>query len=294
MSEPISSPNQAEVLRLQRILEETLDRYPGESEEERADALVRTLRSELSGVTGAGRASLLAALAALYPEERVATAPAAGDRRAQQRLQDEVVRLREALAAAQESATAAPKRATSTEPMVAEIVNVLVGSSRRPGAALAEGVDERMLGVLKALVELVESLARGYLSVTAEPDHTMAGHLQSVIADELEGRRPAGSVKALLEEIRHQVGNQILAFRKACDMGARELLRQIAPGALADSERGGGLFYHRKIWERFEARYEELRRADSIYETYFDGAWRRVLLSLKTQRAGTKDDDEDA
>jgi hypothetical protein len=113
----------------------------------------------------------------------------------------------------------------------------------------------------------------------------MAGRVQTILAEELLGKAPAGTVEAMLSQLERQVGGQILAFREACDNGAQNLLRQVAPAAItAASARervtllGRQPFYYRENWERFEKKHEELRTADNLYETYFDGAYRNALL----------------
>jgi hypothetical protein len=292
MSEPSSPDVQTDVLRVQRILEEALDRHADQSEAARAEALTRTLRAEVAALASASRGPVLAALAALYPEEPAITVgPAASDGQATRRLEEEVQRLREALAAAQATpATPSPAPAPPSGPLLGELAKVIVGSSRRAALAGTPGAEERMLGVIRALLDLAAGLARGYLSVGLEADKTMAGHLQMVMADEVEGKRPAGSVKALLEQMRQQIGIQVLAFRRACDVGARELLRQLAPGSLAAAAGKSRLFYYKECWDAFEARYEELRRADNIFETYFDVAFQREMRGLLTRATREKDE----
>jgi len=70
MSEPNPSDVQAEALRLQRLLDETLDRHVGRPEAERIDAVVQALRGELGATPAATRAGLLAELRALVGSHR--------------------------------------------------------------------------------------------------------------------------------------------------------------------------------------------------------------------------------
>jgi hypothetical protein len=288
MSGPGSLDMQAEATRVQRVLEAALDRHAGRGEEERAEALARTLRAELSGLPAERRGPILEALLALYPA--APAAPPAGDRDAERRLEREVEALQAALAAARAAPPEAPAPAAAAGALAEAVVRVLVGTSRDPKALLAGGAvtEERLVGLLRVLVAFVAEISRTYLGATADPDKTMAGHLQSVLADELQGRRQAGSLEALLEQLRRQLGGQLVAFREACESGAQNLLRQLTPSAIADGSGSEGVrifgsrpFYHRECWERFEARWEELRKADNLYETYFDGAFRRTQLRAR-------------
>src|SRR5262245_34825992 len=97
MQEPSSSDTQAEAVRVQRVLEETLDRYAGRSEAQRIEALVDALRAELGTRPAAARAPLLAALRSFTPPEAAVapTVPTAAVRE----LEAEVERLRRDLAA---------------------------------------------------------------------------------------------------------------------------------------------------------------------------------------------------
>src|SRR4029453_17648955 len=72
-----SSDCQAIGVRIQRLLDETLDRHAAGSEAEPAPALADTLPVELSGAPPAERAPVLATLRALHPDVAPAGAPAA-------------------------------------------------------------------------------------------------------------------------------------------------------------------------------------------------------------------------
>jgi hypothetical protein len=284
MSDP--SFSDAQVIRVQRVLEETLDRYAGQDESERAEALARTLRAELSALPAATRAPLLGALVGLYPEPPVVpTGAPAGDGHAQRRLEQENERLRVALAAAQArpEKEAAPTPVASGGALYEEIGRLLVGPARRGAPAAVPGAEQRMVGVLRALVDFASSLARGYLSVGLDPDKTMAGHLHVVIADELEGKRPAGSVKGLFEQMRQQIGSQVMAFREACEAGSRELLGQLDPESIGAEAEKSRLFQNTNFRKILERRYGELINADNIFETYFDVAFQRTMRSLLKQ-----------
>jgi hypothetical protein len=275
-------------LRLRATLEELLDRHADTGEAARSEALVRSLRHEAAALPGKSKAAVLTALRALYPDDPTPAASAGGTSATQRRLEQEIARLRDALAEARAAAGAAAAAAPAQAPPPApagefarRMASVLVGGA---DAAAGPEAEERIAGIVGVLQGFAAGLARTYLGATAEPDRTMAGHFQAVLADEIAGRRPAGSVEALLEQIRRQIGAQLVAFREACDAGAQNLLKQISPHAVADGAKEGvkfaGMrpFWHRECWERFEARWEDLRTSDNLYETYFDGAFRRALL----------------
>jgi hypothetical protein len=281
MGDRTSIPVEAQLIRVQRVLDEALDRFVGRDEAERVDGLAAALHAELVALPPSARDPLLAALAAAHPAPVAVAAPAAdgGERR---RLEQENARLREALAAAQARVPDAP----TADPTAAEVVKILVGPARRPGAARPPGSEERALAVLRALVEFLASVARTYLGVGLDADRTMAGHFHAVVADEIEGKRPAGTVKKLLDQMRFQMGNQVLAFRGACDTGARELLRQLDPEAIAaEADTSRRFFAQGKYWEAFQARYQELQRADDLFQVYFEVAWKRITRELMNQAA---------
>src|SRR5262245_5240501 len=101
-----SSDCQAIGVRIQRLLDETLDRHAAGSEAERAQALRDPLRVELGALPAAERAPVLATLRALHPDIAPAGAPVArGPSLREVELETEVERLRAALA---EHAEAAP------------------------------------------------------------------------------------------------------------------------------------------------------------------------------------------
>lgn len=295
MGEPSLSEIQAEAVRVQRALEHVLDRHAGSGESERSAALARALGAELSKLAAPSQALVLSALAALYPEELAATAPAPGDRAAASRLEQEVADLKGALQRAKVQGAAPRSTTPLPTDLVAALVQAVAGGRGAASITTPDG-QQRLVAITMSLVSFASGLARTYLGVTAEPDKTMAGHLQAVLADELEGRRPAGSADALLEQIRRQIGGQLVAFREACESGARNLLKQIAPSAIADGTQRkakvsiGGVrpFYYRECWEAFEAQWEELKAADNIYETYFDGGFRGALLRARSHETGPK------
>jgi hypothetical protein len=264
MGDPTQSQVAVHASRVQRVLEEALDRYVGHAEGERMEGLIQTLRSEVQALP-------------------------AGE--AHRQLEQEVERLRQDLAAAQaRSAAAPPVEVRSGGVGADDLAKALVGPMRRTGGANAEGSQERALAIVQALSEFVVNVARGYLSVGLDPDKTMAGLFNAVMADEMDGKRPVGSVKKLLDQMRVQIGQQVLAFRKACDAGARELLRQLDPEAIAAETGASRFFSHQKYWEALQVRYAELQRADDLFDVYFGVAFEREMRGrVKQGRPGNGD-----
>jgi hypothetical protein len=290
MGDPTQSQVAVHASRVQRVLEEALDRYVGHAEGERMEGLIQTLRSEVQALPAQARAEVLAALGALYPEP-VAVHRSDVDGEAHRQLEQEVERLRQDLAAAQaRSAAAPPVEVRSGGVGADDLAKALVGPMRRTGGANAEGSQERALAIVQALSEFVVNVARGYLSVGLDPDKTMAGLFNAVMADEMDGKRPVGSVKKLLDQMRVQIGQQVLAFRKACDAGARELLRQLDPEAIAAETGASRFFSHQKYWEALQVRYAELQRADDLFDVYFGVAFEREMRGrVKQGRPGNGD-----
>ena len=286
MQEPSPSDTQAEAVRVQRVLEETLDRYAGRSEAERTEALVDALRAELGTRPAAARAPLLAALRSFTPPE-AAVAPSVPTA-ALRELEAEVERLRRDLAA-RELAPPVAAQAPAGPPgdLARRVAAVLLGTGRDAEKLLAGGAEAeaRLVAILAALVEFAGRLGRVYLGATTDAERTMAGRTQALIADALEGRIDIDDLTRVLEQIYQQIGGQLLAFREACDSGAKELLKQLAPAAVETASAKGATvvggrrpFFYRECWEWFEKRYEELRTADHLFESYFNGAFRRALL----------------
>lgn len=264
-------------MRIQRALDDTLDRHAARPSSERIGALAETLRAELDRVSREQRRPVVDALRALNPdEERVVGIANAGPSAREAELEAEVERLRAALAERPQPA-AAPSAAGGA------LVTMLVGSSREREAWLADADGEqRLVATVRALLQFVGELGRAYLRATSDDDHTMAGRIEAEIAAAVTGR--SEELTATLETLARQIGGQLLAFRRACDDGARELLRQLAPAAIeADATKASSgmsrrLFFYNECWEIFAKRYEELRGADDLYPTYFDGAYRKALL----------------
>src|SRR5436309_1903321 len=123
MGDPTSFDVEAQVVRVQRVLDEALDRYVGQNERERSDALVNALRTEVSALPAARRDELVAALQGLYPEPPApVAAPADGETR--RRLEQENERLRDALTAAQAKAVLAPVSVRSGDPVAEQLVKI--------------------------------------------------------------------------------------------------------------------------------------------------------------------------
>jgi hypothetical protein len=163
----------------------------------------------------------------------------------------------------------------------------MLGPGRDPERVLADGpaAEARILAALATLVEFASRLGRVYLGATAEADRTMAGRVQALVADVIEGRASPEGLRDLFERMFQQIGGQLLAFREACEAGARNFLKQLSPAAIEAATAKGATtvggrrpFFYRECWEWFQQRYEELRAADHLYESYFDGAFRAALL----------------
>lgn len=289
---PDASPPEIEAaaLRIEQVLQETLDRYVGGDGAARGEAIFQALRAELRALPADARGGVLAALQALHPVDVVVPATPAGPSVREGELEAEVERLRAQVA----THTAAP---APSGRLAERVARALLGSARDVGRFLAQGgaAEDRLVEAIEALVGFAGQLGRVYGGATADSDRTMAGRFEGLLADAVEGRRSAPVLRDLFDGMYQQIGRQILAFREACETGTRNFLKQISPGAIeADSAKGatqvGGRrpFFYRECWEYFEKRYEELRMADHLYESYFDGAFRSALLrqSQEQERTG--------
>jgi hypothetical protein len=279
-----SSDCQAIAVRIQRLLDETLDRHAGGSEAERAQALADTLRIELSALPIAERAPVLATLRALHPDVAPpGVQPGRGPSLREVELEAEVERLRAALAARPEPSPA-PVAAAPGETERA-LVAALAGSGADVEALLADpALPARATAVARALMEFAERLGRVFLGATADADRTMAGRVRGLAVDVVRGRADPDALAESLERISRQIGGQLLAFREACEAGARDLLKQIAPAAI-EAEAGRTtsgvsrrLFFYKECWELLAQRHEALRTSDELFELYFNGAYRGALL----------------
>lgn len=275
------STAQSHAARIQAALEATLDRHAAGDDDARADALAGVLREQLRALPAAARADVVAALRALQPAAPPGAAPP--DRaalEAMEALRAEVAALRGAPA----GAPATPV-ARAPEGLARDVAGLLLGSRHDPDAFLAETPDAeaRLLHLVRALFDFAESLGRVYLGATADADRTMAGRLAGSLGDALAA--DAGDAAAPLDVLKQRIGGQLVAFREACEVGARQLLRQLDPAAIeAEAAKGATailgrkLFLERECWEAYQRRHAELRDAEQLYATFFDGAFRRALL----------------
>jgi hypothetical protein len=276
MSEPSSINVQTEVLRLQRVVVDLLEQHSNRSSEERVEALVQALRGPIEMLQFPARGEVLSALGGLYG--------ASSSVEVSTRLRELEVENRRLEMALATRPTAAPAPAANPE-LEAALFEALGLGERAKALRLGDqDLERRLIGVLQPLLAFFSELVRSYLGATLDPDRTMGGRFGSLLAEEIEGTAPEGSVAIMIGQIRQQIGAQLLAFREACDSGARDLLRQLAPPALAAGAGEGGVrllgarpFYYRECWGNFEKKYEELRTADNVYEAYFDGAFRKAL-----------------
>jgi hypothetical protein len=284
----MSSDCHAIAVRIQRLLDEALDRHASGSEVERVQALVDTLRVELRGVSADDRGPTLAALRALNAEAELpgARAPQPPALR-ELELEAEVERLR-AVVSEQPALSATPPGETERA-----LLRALVGSGQDVDGLLADpALASRAASVARSLVEFTERLGRVFLGATAEADHTMAGRVRGLVTDVVLGRAEPGVLAEAFEQIFQQIGGQLLAFREACETGARDLLRQLGPAAIeAEAARSGTgvgrrFFFHKECWELFGQRHEVLRGSDELFETYFNGPYRGALLRQAQGRPG--------
>jgi hypothetical protein len=275
-------------VRIQRLLDETLDRHASGSEVERVHALVDTLRVELRGVAVSDRAPILAALRALNPEPDLlgSRAPPALTVR-ELELEAEVERLRAVLVEQPLVPATAPGETERA------LVQALVGSGRDVDALLVDpAMASRAASVARSLVEFTERLGRVFLGAIAEADHTMAGRVRGLVTDVVVGRAEPDVLADAFESIFRQIGGQLLAFREACEIAARDLLKQLGPAAIeAEVARAGTgvgrrFFFHKECWELFAQRHEVLRSSDELFETYFNGPYRGALLRQAQGRRG--------
>ena len=272
---------QAIAVRIQRLLDAALDRYAGGSEAERLQALVDTLRTALRGLPATERAPTLAALRALNPDVEPAGPRAPhGPSARELDLEAEIERLRAALA--EHAASPAPSPPGETE---RALVQALTGTGQDLGALLADpALASRVAAVARALVEFTERLGRVFLGATADADRTMAGRVRGLITDVVRGRAEVDELSDAFDRIFRQIGGQLLAFREACEAGARDLLKQLGPAAIeAEAARAGTgvgrrLFFYKECWDLLAQRHEALRGSDELFETYFNGAYRGALL----------------
>jgi hypothetical protein len=92
-----------------------------------------------------------------------------------------------------------------------------------------------------------------------------------------------------LKAVQRDIGNQMLAFREGSQKGAQDLLKRLAPDVLeaqCATKQRGVVFkvgYYKDMWELFRATHDELRRADDVYDEFFDRPYRAAL-----QRAGRR------
>jgi hypothetical protein len=281
MQGAMPSDCQAIAVRIQRLLDEALDRHASGSEAERVQALVDTLRVELRGLPATERAPTLTALRALNPDvdlpgPRVPQGPSARELD----LEAEVERLRAALAEPVAPPATPPAGATERA-----LVLALAGPGKDVDALLADpALGARAASVTSALVDFTERLGRVFLGATADADRTMAGRVRGLVGDVVRGRAESEALTDAFERIFRQIGGQLLAFREACEAGARDLLKQLGPAAIeAEAARAGTgvgrrFFFYKECWELLVQRHETLRGSDELFETYFNGAYRGALL----------------
>src|SRR5262249_11652204 len=135
------------------------------------------------------------------------------------------------------------------------LVLALAGSGKDIDALLADpALAARVASVASALVEFTQRLGRVFLGATADADRTMAGRVGGLVGDVVRGRAESDALTDAFERIFRQIGGQLLAFREACEAGARDLLKQIGPAAIeAEAARAGTgvgrrFFFYKECW----------------------------------------------
>ena len=271
--------------RLERAAEEAHSRYAGASQSERAAGIATALREALAAEPEALQSPVLEQMVEWYPLIPVRTDdPALAAELTE--LRAEVQRLRQQ----QSAAPAAPAPPSSID---RSLLEALLG---RGAEKEATPPPERVVASVRALAALAADLARAFLAITAKAGETAlhADRFRTALRGELAGTQPAGSLQALLDEIKLKVAGQLEAFPTACADGARQILKELDPLLLKDaadeSKQGvrlpGGFrpFQFREWWETFEKRHAELTASDDLYQTYFDGPLRRALYRLKERK----------
>jgi hypothetical protein len=271
-------------LRIQQALEDTLDRHAGHAEAERMDALIRRLREEISALPADQRAPTVAALRTLQPADVSAATPTAPSAR-ELELEDEVTRLRAALAAAQAKPVA--MAGVASPALLTQLGKLLALPARElETLATGEGTQERLVSTFALLVDFALGLLRAYIPVTQDEDHTVAGLVQRLVADAVAGRSAGTDLATHVERTRRQVGGQVFAFRRACEEGGRGLLKALAPAVIEAEAAKQASFLEKRFgiaaqcWDMYGKRLEELRTAADLYQAYFDGPLRREMHRL--------------
>lgn len=284
MASTAASDPQLAAMRILAALEELLDRHAGQPDEERQMTLVTGLRQLMTEIPEAERAPTLQALRALVPPDEVVRDVEAGTAAARVfELEDEVARLQEQLRAVPSPAPAAPS-AGSPE-LTARLARMLQVGARELENAPAD-LETRLADTLALLVEFAIGLLRAYIPVTQDEDRTVAGLVQRVVADAVLGRGDPDGLAAHVERTRRQIGGQVLAFRRACEEGARSVLRGLTPAVIEAEAGRNATFLEKKFgtatqcWEAYQKRFEEIRAATDLYQTHFDGSLRREMHRL--------------
>jgi hypothetical protein len=164
----------------------------------------------------------------------------------------------------------------------------VLGLSTRDLAALAADPDgeARLAAVVDTLVDFAVSLLRAYIPVTEDEDRSVAGMVQHLMSDTVSGRAQGTALRDQVERTRRQVGGQVVAFRRACEEGAKAMLKALSPAVIeAEASRAASYLEKRfgiaaQCWELFGRRLEELRGSPDLYQVHFDGPLRKELHRL--------------
>jgi hypothetical protein len=284
MASTAASDPQVAAMRILAALEELLDRHAGRPDEERQATLVTALRDLMNEIPDAERGPTIQALRALLPPDEVVRDVEAGATSARVlELEDEVARLREELRA---KPAPAPAATAASPELVARLARMLQVGARELEAAAPADLEARLADTLALLVDFAIGLLRAYIPVTQDEDRTVAGLVQRVVADAVLGRGDPDGLAAHVERTRRQIGGQVLAFRRACEEGARSVLKGLTPAVIESEAARNASFIERKLggatqcWEAYQKRFDEIRAATDLYQTHFDGPLRREMHRL--------------
>lgn len=290
----ISAPSdpQLAAMRILGVLEELLDRHAGRPDDERQATLVRALRDGLGELSDAQRAPALHALRGLLPPEDLAV-PDAGARAGSARvleLEDEVAHLRAQLAARPVEAAPTP----ASPALAARLAKLLQVSQRDLDTVPAGELEGRLVDTLALLTDFALGLLRAYIPVTQDEDRTVAGLVQRMVADAVMERGQGDGLADHVERTRRQIGGQVLAFRRACEEGARSVLRGLAPAVIEAEASRTASYIEKKLgasaqrWEAYQKRFDEIRAATDLYQSHFDGPLRREMHRLAQGAEGKR------
>src|SRR5262245_15007487 len=228
MSDSNPAETQVDAIRIQSVLDATLDHVTGRTEAERAEALARTLSAELTALPLPRRPEVLRALVALNPNESTGSGSGGAARRVRE-LEAELEEMQAELER-RAAAPAEPAPRDHTGGVGGRVLDVLVGGRGDGAAPPADAsAEERAVGLVRELVSFAVTMLR---AGAATPDRTTAGRFEGMLAGEVLGRVAEGTVAGELEQVRRQFGAQMSAFVAACERGFKEALKPLSPAVI--------------------------------------------------------------